>query len=72
MDLVMIPVVLLVVALLLQPYAQRKREEAIVKRLKEAQNATEAEATIDAAIGANQQTVKRQKLVTALSRLWFR
>ncbi len=47
-------VALLVVALILQPIAQRRREDAISEQMKEARNALEAQAMADTAMEAHQ------------------
>jgi hypothetical protein len=55
---VVIPIVLLVLALLLEPLAQSRREHAIWERMKSARDANEAKAVIDGALETNKDKTK--------------
>ena len=53
-----IPIVLLILALLLEPLAQSRRERAIFEQMKNARDANEAEAVMNSAIDANKDKTK--------------
>jgi hypothetical protein len=70
--LVVIPIILLVIALLLEPMAQRRRERALWEQMKDARNATEAKTVVDCAIESKKQDSKLPEKWYHSYRFWLR
>ena len=72
MELVIIPIILLVLALLLQPMAQKRRERAIFEQMKNARDAGEAKAIADGAIQSSQASSKLPEKWYDSYRFWLK
>lgn len=69
---VAIPIALLVLALILQPIAQKRRENAIFEQMKNARDANEAKALADSAIQPHQQNAKLPEKWHDSYRFWLK
>ena len=72
MMVVAIPIILLVLALVLQPIAQKRRENAIFEQMKNARDAGEAKALADSAIQPQQQNAKLPEKWYDSYRFWLK
>ncbi len=69
---VAIPILLLVLALVLQPIAQKRRENAIFEQMKNARDANEAKALAHSAIEAQNQNAKLPEKWYDSYRFWLK
>ncbi len=65
-------VLLIVIALVVQPILQRRRERAVLKQMQETRDAVEAKAAIDCAIQQNQDKAKLPNKWDDSYRFWLK
>ena len=71
MEFVAIPIILLVLALVLQPIAQKRRENALFEQMKNARDAGEAKALADSALQSQQKANLPEKWYDSY-RFWLK